>query len=132
MWAWSGAGQSVTLIGADDPHYYAAADLESAMAGVAPEGFTILLCHSPELYKPACQRGVDLYLAGHTHGGQVCLPNGFAPVICSSVPRRLVKGRWQYRQMTGFYIERCGGRRGCRCGFNCPGDVVVITLRKDG
>ena len=46
----------------------------------APKGFKIALIHSAELADVAADAGFSLYLAGHTHGGQVCLPGGI-PII---------------------------------------------------
>lgn len=122
-------GDMMTLLGVDDHHYFNAADFDEAMTGVGWDAFKLLLCHSPELYKQAGQAGVDLYLCGHTHGGQVCLPNGYAPVTCSSVPQRIVKGSWQYRTMTG-YTCRGAGASGVPVRFNCPGEISLITLKK--
>ena len=40
-----------------------------------PHGeFSILLSHTPEIYRQAAHAGFDLLLSGHTHGGQICLP----------------------------------------------------------
>lgn len=124
------AGQRVAVIGVDDCHYYQADDLPAAMAGLDAGVCRILLCHSPELYQPAEAAGVDLFLAGHTHGGQVCLPNGFAPVTCVSVPQCYIKGPWRYRSMTGF-TSRGVGTSGVPVRFNCPGQIAVLTLKTD-
>ena len=122
-------GQVVYLIGVDDPHYYCADDLAEAMDGVDAGAFKILLCHSPETYKEAAGAGIDLFLAGHTHGGQVCLSNGFAPVTCTSVPRRYIKGLWHYQGMAG-YTSRGAGASGVPVRFNCPGDISLLTLKR--
>jgi predicted MPP superfamily phosphohydrolase len=122
-------GQSLWLIGVDDAHYYGADDLDAAMVGVPDEAFKILLFHTPEGYSKGAAAGVDLYLAGHTHGGQVCLPNGFAPVTCASIPRRMIKGLWEHDGMTG-YTSRGAGASGLPVRFNCPGEVALLTLKK--
>ena len=121
-------GQRLAVIGVDDCHYYRADDLGGAMAGLEDGVCKILLCHSPERYKPAQRAGVDLFLAGHTHGGQVCLPNGFAPVTCASVPRAFIKGPWQHKSMAG-HTSRGAGTSGVPVRFNCPGQIAVLTLR---
>ena len=54
-------------------------------------GFKIILVHSPELYDIAANNGYNLYLSGHSHGGQICLPYGI-PVIT-----HLYDGRKYYR-----------------------------------
>jgi len=50
------------------------AALEHLMADIPPEAYTILLYHVPTLASAAAETGVDLFLAGHTHGWQVDLP----------------------------------------------------------
>ena len=67
-------GDEIFLVGVDDDFFYRAAELEEAGA-TAPDGaFKIILSQSPDLYKPAARAGYSLYLAGHTQGGQICLP----------------------------------------------------------
>ena len=48
--------------------------LQRLLARVRPGAFTVFLYHYPDLMKEASRQGVDLYCAGHTHGGQVALP----------------------------------------------------------
>ncbi len=122
-------GQSLWLLGVADAHYYGADDLEAAMAGVPDEAFKILLFHTPEGYTKGAAAGVDLFLAGHTHGGQVCLPNGFAPVTCASIPRRMIRGLWEHEGMVG-YTSRGAGASGLPVRFNCPGEITLLTLRR--
>lgn len=66
-------GQTVNLVGLDDPEC-GRPDLRRAMAGADPELPTILLMHQPDLFDEVAGPGVDLVLAGHSHGGQVRLP----------------------------------------------------------
>lgn len=42
----------------------------------------ILLSHTPDIYYDV-EEEVDLILAGHTHGGQICIPFFGAPVVPS-------------------------------------------------
>ena len=39
-----------------------------------PADFRLLLFHTPDLVPQAGAAGVDLYLCGHTHGGQIRAP----------------------------------------------------------
>ena len=66
-------GDSFELIGVDD---YGAgwrnfADPDAAFAGLLPDSFKILMTHRPDFFDIARKAGIDLSLAGHTHGGQV-------------------------------------------------------------
>jgi uncharacterized protein len=65
-------GQKILITGTDDPfHFYT----ESALLSLETIGckFKIAMVHTPELAKVASENKYDLYLCGHTHGGQICL-----------------------------------------------------------
>ncbi len=51
------------------------ADIPAALLSVEQGLFTIVASHYPEMAQACAAVGVDLFLAGHTHGGQICLPN---------------------------------------------------------
>jgi predicted MPP superfamily phosphohydrolase len=46
-------------------------DLEAALTGLREDEPALLLSHHPDLFREAAHAGVDLTLAGHTHGGQI-------------------------------------------------------------
>jgi predicted MPP superfamily phosphohydrolase len=118
---------SLWVVGVDDPHYYGCDDLPGALLDVPPEAFKILLVHTPELLSEAHQHGVHLYLCGHTHGGQICLPF-FGPVIThASCPRKYVRGVWQYGTVKG-YTSPGVGCSGVAARFLCPPELVLIEL----
>ena len=50
------------------------AEVDAAIAKLPEDGLHVLLYHFPDQPELAASRGVDLYMAGHTHGGQVSLP----------------------------------------------------------
>lgn len=122
-------GDRIYIVGLDDCHYYRADDIELAQEGISGEPFRIMVSHSPELYRTAADAGFSLYLAGHTHGGQVCLPGGKAIVTCATVPAQMVKGTWQYEKMQG-YTSRGAGASGVAVRFFCQPEITIITLRK--
>jgi len=83
-------GLAVELLGLDDAHIrwqdYRVAPRR------APDRFGFAVMHSPDSAPETASLGYDLIVAGHTHGGQVCLPGVGALVTNCSMPRRLVKG----------------------------------------
>ena len=79
------------VVGTDDVHYYFTDQAIHALEKARNE-FTVALIHSPELYDAAAEAGVDLYLCGHTHAGQVCLPGGRPLITHLSRGRRLLQG----------------------------------------
>ncbi len=121
-------GEKICLSGLDDCHYYGADDIGQAQSGIADGVCKIMVCHSPERYKEAARAGYSLYLAGHTHGGQVCLPRGVAVVTSASVPRSMLQGKWRCGSMKGF-TSRGVGVTGVAVRFFCRPEITVITLR---
>ena len=69
--------QQIYLAGIDDAHYFRVDNIEKAAMQI-PEGeFSILLSHTPEIYRQAAHANFNLMLSGHTHGGQLCLLDPF-------------------------------------------------------
>jgi uncharacterized protein len=66
-------GEKISLVGVDDAGHDSSnfACLEDAVRGLDAETFKVLLSHRPEFFSKAKAAGMDLTLAGHTHGGQV-------------------------------------------------------------
>lgn len=118
----------IMLAGVDDPHFYKCHDLKKALSTVVPDEFVILLSHSPEIAQEASRRGVDFYLCGHTHGGQICLP-GRIPVFTntSSCNRRYLSGSWNCGAMQG-YTSRGTGFSLAEARLFCPPEITLHTL----
>jgi predicted MPP superfamily phosphohydrolase len=105
--------------------------LDQALSGVPPDSFKILLYHSPDLIEAASERGIDLYLAGHTHGGQICLPLYGAIATNSIYYKQYEAGLFQEGR-TYLYVSRGLGMEGGhapRARFFCRPEVAVHTLR---
>lgn len=123
-------GDAIHVAGVDDPHEFKSDSLYHALQEVPEGAFTMLLAHSPELIPEAADAGVDLYLCGHTHGGQVCFP-WIGPVYINARCSRkyAVPGVWRYEGLQG--ITNAGvGSSTLPIRFNCPPEVVVIELRR--
>jgi len=123
-------GKRLWLVGVDDPHFYGTHDLGRAMAPVSSGEAVIALVHSPEIAEEAARCGVSLYLAGHTHGGQVCLPGGIPVYLDAHCPRRRARGRWRCGAMQG-YTSAGAGCSGLLARLNCPPEVAIHVLRRD-
>lgn len=122
-------GDALCVAGVDDPAIFGTHDIGRALAA-APRGCVrILLSHTPGIYGEAEAAGVSLLLAGHTHGGQICLPGGRALKVNCEIPRPLVKGAWRFGALQGYTTAGCGAS-GVQVRLNCPSEVVVHTLRR--
>jgi predicted MPP superfamily phosphohydrolase len=121
-------GAELHVLGVDDVHYYYTEHARGALESV-PDGFTVALVHSPELAHTAADVGVSLYLTGHTHGGQICLPGGRPLLTNSASPRRFASGLWQCGDMVG-YTSTGLGVSGIPVRYNSRGEAALITLRR--
>lgn len=83
---------NVLLVGLDD---HLGGRPRAAAAHWDPSCVTLLLIHQPSGLLDAGERPFDLALAGHTHGGQITLPGGLAPLSASGpLSRRYAGGRY--------------------------------------
>ena len=79
------------ICGTDDVHKFYTEAAPQALRQ-APDGFRVALVHSADLALEAAAAGFRLYLAGHTHGGQICLPGGRVIVCRQDCGRRFAAG----------------------------------------
>lgn len=125
-----GRERPLWLGGVDDPHKFRAASVADAFAGAPGNGvFRLLLAHSPEVIADAAQAGADLYLCGHTHGGQVRLPCIGAFEMNARCPARYTRGRWTYGAMQGYTTDGLG-TTDLPVRYNCPPEAVIIELHR--
>ncbi len=113
------------LLGVDDC-WSGTCDLDSALLGAPEDRFRLLLAHCPDVGLVAAERGVQLQLSGHTHGGHLCLP--MLGSFC--LPRH----GWEYyiglerAGATQIYVSR--GIGGIPIRLGCPPEVTILTLRR--
>jgi predicted MPP superfamily phosphohydrolase len=119
--------QRIHLVGIDDAHYYRVDNIEKAVSQVPDGEFSILLSHTPEIYRQAAHAGFDLMLSGHTHGGQICLPGAIPITLEAVLPRRMGAGPWKYCNMVGYTSVGVGS---CivAARINCPPEITVHHL----
>lgn len=120
---------AIWLAGVDDPHSFGCASIPAALDGVPGHAFRVLLAHSPELIECAVKHRMDIYLCGHTHGGQICLP-GIGPIMINArCARRYAAGLWKCGTTQGFTTTGLGVST-LPTRFNCPPEAAVIELRR--
>jgi predicted MPP superfamily phosphohydrolase len=96
----------------------------------SPTPFTLLLYHSPDLMPEAVELGIDLYLCGHTHGGQIRIPLFGALFTSSEFGKRYEMGRYTQGHTT-LYVSRGIGMEGLgapRARFLAPPEIILWTL----
>jgi len=121
--------QRIHLAGIDDAHYFRVDNIEKAGSPIPDGEFSILLSHTPEIYRQAAHAGFDLLLGGHTHGGQICLPGSIPITLDSVLPRRMGAGAWQYHTMIG-YTSAGAGSSIVPVRLNCPPEITLHCLRR--
>lgn len=117
----------IHFAGIDDAHYYRVDNIEKAAADVPQDEISILLSHTPEIYRHAAHANFDLLLGGHTHGGQICLPGGIPVTLDASLPRHMGSGPWRYQNMTG-YTSVGMGTSVVTVRLNCLPEVTLHHL----
>ncbi|OOY49237.1 metallophosphoesterase [Solemya velum gill symbiont] len=120
--------ESISLAGVDDPHYYRVDNVEKAAENIPPDNVSLLLSHTPEIYRQAAHAGFDAMFCGHTHGGQICLPGGVPITLDAKLPRHMGKGAWRYNSMQG-YTSAGAGTCIVSVRINCPPEITLHRLR---
>ena len=119
----------IHLAGIDDAHYYRVDNIEKAAAVIPHDEFSILLSHTPEIYRQAAHANFNVLLSGHTHGGQICLPGRIPITLDSILPRRMGAGPWRYENMIG-YTSVGAGSSVVPVRFNCPPEITLHRLQR--
>lgn len=121
----SSAGEYLNLIGID----YAARgrrfpELEKL---AAPGAVNILLSHNPNTFDRAAAAGIDLSLAGHTHGGQVALEFVSPEIAPSRLITPYVAG-WFEKPGGQLYVNRGIGTIGVPIRAGAPPEITLFEL----
>ncbi len=120
-------GQRLAIIGVAQ-HRRSDTDIPTAMQQVRADDFKLMLLHYPDLIHAAVAVGVDVCLAGHTHGGQICFPDG-SPIIGHDVlPPNMCTGLNRFSD-TWLVVNRGLGKAGLRLRLFCPPQIIMLTLR---
>jgi predicted MPP superfamily phosphohydrolase len=125
-------GRSIELVGVDDPHVDR--DDYPSVAGPASLGADLHLgvTHTPasRVLNAMAADGFELMLAGHTHGGQVCIPGYGALTTNCDLPHSMAKGlhRWPGSQAWLHVSAGLGTHPTAPIRFACRPEATVLTL----
>lgn len=100
----------------------------NTLTGADSNRFTIALAHHPHAFDPLADRGVDLTLAGHTHGGQLMLtpPGARTPIGGGSLLFRYIWG--EYRRGESVLQVTSGVGNWFPVRINAPAEIVQYQL----
>ena len=128
------------VLGIDDPGFVNGEDwhndpqaVRAALDAIPydPGRFTLLLSHRPEVIRVYAEKGIDLVLSGHTHGGQIRLPliGAFYVPMQGWFPKYdrglFTEGKTRVFICTGL------GASVVRFRFNVPPELALITLESE-
>jgi predicted MPP superfamily phosphohydrolase len=103
--------------------------LKGAEPLILPGELNILLSHNPNTFDRAAQLGVDLSIAGHTHGGQITLEYISPDLSPSRFVTRYVRGLFQ-KPGGQLYVNRGIGTIAIPMRIGSPPEITVFELRR--
>jgi predicted MPP superfamily phosphohydrolase len=101
--------------------------IEATLSRAPKDAFTIFLYHYPSGVKSAAAHGIDLFCAGHTHGGQVRLPL-YGAIVTNSVLEKKYEAGEYHLGSTMMYVNRGIGMIGIPVRFLCPPEVAEFNV----
>lgn len=128
-------GESLNLIGVDFqgchecPTFPPQDYLRGVEPLVLPDTVNILLSHNPESFDRAAQLGIDLSLAGHTHGGQLALESVHRGFNLSRLSYTYTRG-WYEKPGGQLYVNRGIGTIGFPIRLGAPPEITVFELAR--
>ena len=103
-----------------------------ASFGLPPQRTTrIVLSHFPDHVKRLAAIKPHLFLAGHTHGGQWCLPGGKPLLTHDTLPKKYCAGMTRFddaEHRTWLHVSRGLGCSKWNLRLWCPPEMTVIRL----
>jgi predicted MPP superfamily phosphohydrolase len=131
-------GDAINLIGVDYQQKRFGTDhdghlvdeyLEGSEKLVTPGTVNVLLDHNPNAFDRAAELGIDLVLAGHTHGGQVSLDFLHRGLSLAYTETSYVSG-WYSKAGSQLYVSRGIGTTGPPIRFGARPEVTVFELAR--
>ncbi len=102
----------------------------SLLDKIPANAFNVLLVHTPDWVEDVSGSRVDLYLCGHTHGGQIRLPVSGALFTNSKFGKKYESGLYRIGETT-LYVNRglgIGPRLGLRVRFLAKPEIAVFDI----
>jgi predicted MPP superfamily phosphohydrolase len=120
-------GECLYVAGVDDT-WTRRADIPAALGGRPKGAPTLLLAHDPMLFPQAAAAGVELTLAGHTHGGQLAVPGLHRRLNLARLASPFTVGLYRLGRSI-LHVSRGAGTTGPPIRLGAPAEISIITLR---
>lgn len=122
--------RKVQVCGIDD-FYYGYSDLETTSAQIDHEApLRILLSHSPNVADSVSNGDFQLILAGHTHGGQICIPKPGGKIMLSTSGAQYADGLYSLPNLT-MHVSRGVGTTLLPFRLFSRPEATLLELRAD-
>ena len=130
------SGERINLIGIDfansrhmsaGPAHVNSWTLQGVEKLMEPDAVNILLSHNPDTFDRAAELGIDLSLAGHTHGGQLALEFISPELAPSRIVTPYVSG-WFQKPGGQLYVNRGIGTIAAPMRVGAPPELSVMEL----
>ncbi|MEP9356010.1 metallophosphoesterase [Xanthobacter sp. KR7-65] len=121
-------GDAICIAGTDDPHAFWTPGADATLAHAPKDFYRIALIHSAACREAAAREGFQLYLCGHTHGGQICLRPGRPLLALFGTALGFASGVWREGRMIG-HTSRGLGTSSLPVRIQCPPAATLIVLR---
>ena len=126
--------REIELVGTDDAHIRATATPRSSGPADPSADLSLAVTHAPyrRVLDPMVADGFALILAGHTHGGQLCVPGYGALVTNCDLPTRQAKGLSSHEHAGRRALLHVSAGLGTSpyapVRFACPPEATLLTL----
>lgn len=125
-------GEDTIAIGGGGDYYFEDPGFDKAFKNVPDDVFKIMLTHNPDTTMLDHTQKIDLFICGHTHGGQVVIPFiNYSPLVPVK-HKAFTFGLKETSRNEKVFISKGIGWTRFPIRFNCRSEYAVITLRKGG
>ncbi len=124
-------GLKVKILGIEHPFFPEPGCRERVSREMRDADFAIAAVHTPDMGPQLADLGIDIILAGHTHGGQWRLPIVGPPVVPSRHGRLYARGLCPLKGGGVLHVSPGIGVHTVPLRFRCPPEVTLLELRSD-